>query len=682
MLPKGLSFAVVVGLLVALVFACGDAEPRRFVEEDGGVMSESSATEPEPPTEGAGRSATASSDEAPVPELHAIAPSRAAVGAVGPSIVVTGNDFVPRSVVQIDGAPLATSFVSATELRATIPSSKLATTGTLRISVGTAPPGGGASKELPFVVENPEPQITSLAPLSVIAGAGATPLSVRGRGFVAGAKVVFGTTDLATTLVSSEALEATVPASLLAASGSVPVTVENPGPGGGASSPISFTVSNPSATVTAIAPASAIVGSGAFTMTVTGGGFVPASAVVLNGASLATTYHDATKLIAQVPASSLLVAGDLPVAVQNPPPGGGPSAPVVLRVKYPVPSVTSISPSSARAGSGPTEVTVVGAGFFPASQVTFDGMPAATTFVDGTRVKATLTAAQLTDAGTILVRVVNPAPGGGTSAALAFTTTNTVPTITSVSPSSVTTGSPDLTVTIFGSGFVPGSVVRSNNEPAKTTYVSGGQLLAIVPANHLLHPGTVPITVTNPAPGGGTSQPATIEVGCDTTGVHVQLAKGTTYAFRTNLSTGGGLMRRFSGAGSCTSIGLHGSSAQPGRYAVVQNTTGAPVTLSAWADCTNDGKGDAFLTLYRRPTIPANDVERLGCAFWVSEGASGAGGYSSPEHGGSAYCPGLTKANGGGLQLGVCEKAVVHIQAWDWQSTTYTPPPIVKVRAE
>jgi hypothetical protein len=129
-------------------------------------------------------------------------------------------------------------------------------------------------------------------------------------------------------------------------------------------------------------------------------------------------------------------------------------------------------------------------------------------------------------------------------------------------------------------------------------------------------------------------------------------------------------------------MGLHRSIEQPGRYAVVQNTTGAPVTLSAWADCTNDGKGDAFLTLYRRPTIPANDVERLGCAFWVSEGASGAGGYSSPEHGGSAYCPGLTKANGGGLQLGVCEKAVVHIQAWDWQSTTYTPPPIVKVRAE
>ncbi len=681
MLPKGLSFAVVVAVLVALVFACGEGEPRASIEEDAGVMSEGSPTEPEP--DGVGRSAPPSADEAAAPELHAITPSRATVGSVGPSIVVTGDDFVPRSVVQVDGAPLATTFVSATELRATLPSSKLATTGTLRISVGTAPPGGGASKELPFVVENPEPQLVSIAPLSVIAGAGATSLSVRGRAFVEGAKIVFGATDLATKLVSSEELEATVPASLLTTSGSVPVTVVNPAPGGGASSPISFTISNPSATVTAIDPASVLVGSGPFTMTVTGGGFVPGSAVVLNGTPLATTHHGATKLVAQVPASSLGVAGELPVAVQNPPPGGGPSAPAVLRVQYPMPSVTSLSPSSAAAGSGPTEVTITGAGFYPTSQVTFDGVPAATTFVDGTRLVATLTAAQLAAAGSILVRVVNPSPGGGSSSALAFTTTNHVPTITSVSPSSVTAGAPDVAVAIHGTGFVRGSSVRSNEQPVATTYVSGGKLEAIVPANHLLQPGVVTITVTNPAPGGGTSRPATIAVGCDTAGVHLQLtAKGTTYVFATNLSNGGALMPRFSGAGSCTSAALLRSNEQPGRYAVVQNTTGAPVTLSAWADCTNDGKGDAFLTLYRRPTIPASDVERLGCAFWISEGANGAGGYSSPEHGGSPYCPGLTKANGGGLQLGVCEKAVVHIQAWSYESTSYPPPPIVKVRAE
>ena len=38
------------------------------------------------------------------------------------------------------------------------------------------------------------------------------------------------------------------------------------------------------------------------------------------------------------------------------------------------------------------------------------------------------------------------------------------------------------------------------------------------------------------------------------------------------------------------------------------------VTLSAWADCTADGEqDDAYLTFYRRPTVPANDTERLAC---------------------------------------------------------------------
>ena len=46
------------------------------------------------------------------------------------------------------------------------------------------------------------------------------------------------------------------------------------------------------------------------------------------------------------------------------------------------------------------------------------------------------------------------------------------------------------------------------------------------------------------------------------------------------------------------------------------------------------------------------------------------------------YGPGLTKANGGGLTLAVCEKAIVHIQAWSATSTTYTMPPSFKVKAE
>lgn len=692
MLKARISLVVTFGLLLTLLIAqaiagCAEGQPQAPADVDAGVMTTKEPTDPspsKPAAEDSGKPKPSNPDEADVPEVTSIAPNKATVGSVGPSIIVSGNNFAPRSIVQLDGAPLATSFVSATELRATIPGSKLTAVGTLRVSVGTAPPGGGASKELPFNVENPAPQVTSLTPLSVLAGAGATQLEVNGSAFVSGAKIVFGMTDLTTTLVSSSSLKATIPATLLATSGSVPVTVVNPAPGGGTSTPISFTISNPSATIQNINPVAAFVGSAAFELTVNGGGFVQGSAVLFNGTALTTTFVGSTKLKATVGASSLTAAGDFPIAVQNPPPGGGVSAPVVFKVQYPAPTISSLSPSSVAAGTGPTEVTITGIGFFVTSQVTFDGAPAATTLLDSTHVKATLTASQVATAGTISVRVVNPAPGGGTSSALPFTMMNGVPSITSLTPGSVTVGSPNTTVTLYGTNFLPSSTVTSNGVNVSTGYISGGQLTIVVPANQLLNAGNVAIVVTNPSPGGGTSQTATLTVGCDTSGTNVLLSSlGATYSLSTNLASGTGLMSRWGNAGSCTTAPLYTDVLQPGRYTIVQNMTGAPVTLSAWADCTADGKqGDAYLTFYRRPTIPANDNDRLGCAFVVSEGTNGAGGYASPESGASAYCPGLTKANGGGLQLGVCEKAVVHIQAYDYTSTTFTPPPVVRVRAE
>jgi hypothetical protein len=621
-------------------------------------------------------------DDALPPVVTSVSPDKATVGSVGPSIVIAGTNFVPRSIVQLDGAPLATSFVSGTELRATIPTTKLLATGVLRISVGTSPPGGGASKEVTFEVQNPGATLTSLSPLSVILGATTTTIQATGTGFVPGAKIVFGGTDLTTTFGSSTSLSGTIPAGLLVTPGSVPVNVVNPAPGGGASTSISFTVANPVAAIQSIRPSVAFVGSGSTTITVVGSGFVPGSNVLFNGATLASTYVSGNQLTASLPASSLSAVGDFPVAVSNPPPGGGVTSPVVFRVQYPAPQTSALAPSTAGAGSGPTDVVVSGAGFFSTSQITFDGAPTATTYQDATHLKATLTAAQLANAGSISVRVVNSTPGGGTSAALGFTVTNGVPAITGLNPSSVPAGSADRTVTVTGTGFVSTSTAKSNGILVMTAYVSPTTLSIVVPSNHLLNPGTVAITVTNPAPGGGTSAAKNLGVGCDTSGVDVPLgAIGNTTTLATSFGTAP-LMSRFGGSGQCSATTLDPANQQPARYWVVQNTAGVPVTLSAWADCSVGGKqDDAYLTFYRRPTVPANDTERLACESKIAEGIA-VSNYSSPESGASSWCPGLTKANGGGLTLGVCEKAVVHIQPYNNASTSYPPPPRVRVRPE
>ena len=208
--------AVLVASLLAVPLACAEGDPR-VIDTTPTPTSSVDKTEPPPaPTSTIEKpKPPANPDEALAPVVASVSPNKATVGSVGPSITVSGNNFVARSIVQLDGAPLATSFVSGTELRATIPTTKLATTGVMRLSVGTSPPGGGASKEVTFEVQNPAPRSTSIDPLSAIAGAGPTAIHVEGTGFVAGAKIVFGSTDLTTTFTSDTELDATIPGSLL-----------------------------------------------------------------------------------------------------------------------------------------------------------------------------------------------------------------------------------------------------------------------------------------------------------------------------------------------------------------------------------------------------------------------------------------------------------------------------------
>jgi endonuclease G, mitochondrial len=66
------------------------------------------------------------------------------------NMTVTGNYFVSSSVVQWNGAPLVTTYVSSTILRAAVPASLVASIGTANVSVYTQPPLGGTSSSLAF----------------------------------------------------------------------------------------------------------------------------------------------------------------------------------------------------------------------------------------------------------------------------------------------------------------------------------------------------------------------------------------------------------------------------------------------------------------------------------------------------------------------------------------------------
>src|SRR3989338_6617843 len=96
--------------------------------------------------------------------------------------------------------------------------------------------------------------------------------------------------------------------------------------------------------------------------------------------------------------------------------------------------------------------------------------------------------------------------------AVIVTVTNPVPTITSIFPASKNVGDGAFTMTVNGTNFMSGSVVNFAGSPRTTTYVSATQLTATIPATDLTMLGTFPITVFNPAPGGGTSNAQTFTV--------------------------------------------------------------------------------------------------------------------------------------------------------------------------
>ena len=135
-------------------------------------------------------------------------------------------------------------------------------------------------------------------------------------------------------------------------------------------------------------------------------------------------------------------------------------------VSNPVPALTSLSPSSAAAGSGAFTLTVNGTGFVSGSVVRWNGADRTTTFVSATRVTASIPASDITTAGTTAqVTVFNPAPGGGTSAALTFTVNS--PTNTgevSVNPADGASDVPVTTVvTVTGDGSADISTVVNEN---------------------------------------------------------------------------------------------------------------------------------------------------------------------------------------------------------------------------
>jgi uncharacterized protein (TIGR03437 family) len=172
----------------------------------------------------------------------------------------------------------------------------------------------------------------------------------------------------------------------------------------------------------------------------------------------------------------------------------------------PVPTLTNLSPNSRGVNGGAFTLAVTGTNFVQGSQVRWNGQGRPTTFINSTQLTAQIPATDVSTVGTAQVTVFNPEPGGGTSNSLPFAITaqNPTPAITGLVPSTAAVGA-GFTLTVTGTGFINGSVVKWNDSNRPTTFVNETTLTAQIPASDLTAPGQADVTVFNPAPGGGTS---------------------------------------------------------------------------------------------------------------------------------------------------------------------------------
>jgi WD40-like Beta Propeller Repeat len=285
----------------------------------------------------------------------------------------------------------------------------------------------------------PAPTVKSIKPATAVQNSPQILVTVTGSNFVQGSTIGVSASPsgqplgLLTQFVDQQTLTGTLTAAELTVPTTLYFSVTTPQPGGGVYPPANQTkiqfpfiitpAESPVPTITSITPTNTTAATAAtVTIFITGKNFVPQSVATLNGKNISTTFSSPSSISADVSSTDLLAPGIAEIAVLNPAPGGGTSNQVPLNILDPVPTITSVTPTSIQAGTtAPTVVTVAGSGYVnQLTQITLNGAPLQTTILSNTQASVTLTAGDLALAGVDRIAVANPSPGGGTSNVLTF----------------------------------------------------------------------------------------------------------------------------------------------------------------------------------------------------------------------------------------------------------------------
>ena len=247
----------------------------------------------------------------PRPQISNLSPSSAPAGIGDVALTISGTGFVTGATVQFGGVTLTPGSVTPAQISVTVPVAQLATPGPVNVTVVN--PFPVSSTPAVFTIE--APSISALNPTSIPAGSSSFTLTVTGSRFVSASTVNFAGSAMVTTFVSNSQLTAQIPAGAVLNPGTVPVTVSNTPTATSAAA--NFTIT-PRPTITALNPSSISAGAPAFTLQVSGTGFVSGAVVSFNSTALPTLFGSPTQLSAQVPASLIALPGTATITVSLP----------------------------------------------------------------------------------------------------------------------------------------------------------------------------------------------------------------------------------------------------------------------------------------------------------------------------------------------------------------------------
>jgi Lamin Tail Domain/IPT/TIG domain len=443
-----------------------------------------------------GRQSNATTFEVVTPTtvIASILPAVATVGGPGFMLSVRGSNFKSGVEVFFDQTGLTTNFVSTTQLSAEVPASLISAIGVHGITAQN--PGGAPSNESVFQVLPESPLAGAVDPPSVIAGGGDVTVTISGERFQPGAvvrviEIIQRGARLSTTFISSQQLQAVVPAALTQSPGVVLLGVENPDTGLSNGVTFRVLVRDPLVINEYLAdPSTGLAGdaNGDGSRSSSQDEFVE----ILNRTAepfdiSGYTLSDADAVRHVFAARTILPPFEAVVVFG----GGTPTGPFGNAAENHL--VFKASTGGLSLNNGGDTITLQDAQGSIVQQITYtaaEGGAGQSINRDPDGDGATFSLH--TNVAADQTRLFSP---GTRAAGQTFTIK---PHISAITPASVHVGSLPFALTVSGANFLPGAVVFLGDTALETVYRSDAQLEAQVSANLLTQGGAAAVVVKNP----------------------------------------------------------------------------------------------------------------------------------------------------------------------------------------